>query len=207
MSSIRPQQPDPSGSFSPENAPQVVVRAGKHYVCSACGTLVEIPAEVVGQMVLMPQQDSSAEEVSPPEMDGESSAAQPSQGFGDSSTTTAPSKRTRSHNARPKSISQPSRPALPKRPKRPSAVLCVGQSIDGLIVPSAQQLGRALAWVSFHLKVLDRQGSELKHLKKAQKQRCRGERQATEKHPPPKHAHAPKGKEPKSDSTHERGPP
>ncbi|MEW4565732.1 hypothetical protein AB1K70_24635 [Bremerella sp. JC770] len=207
MSSISPQQPDPSGSFSPENAPQVVVRAGKHYVCSACGTLVEIPAEVVGQMVLMPQQDSPAEEVPPPENDGQRSNTLPPPGFVDASTTTAAPKRTRSHSTQSKSISQPSRPALPKRPKRPPAVHYVGQSMDGLIVPSAQQLGRALAWVSFHLKVLDRQGSELQRLKKVQKRRCRRNRQTPKKHPLPRHAHADEGMAPKPESMPKRGPP
>ena len=50
MSAIH-ETPDKSSLNSQEHAPQVIVRAGKTYVCSSCGTLVEIPAEFVGQMV------------------------------------------------------------------------------------------------------------------------------------------------------------
>ena len=42
--------------------PQVVVRAGKSFVCMACGTLVEIPADVVGQYVLVPPGEAAAED-------------------------------------------------------------------------------------------------------------------------------------------------
>ncbi len=41
--------------------PQVVVRAGKTFVCMACGTLVEIPADVVGQYVLVPASEAAGD--------------------------------------------------------------------------------------------------------------------------------------------------
>lgn len=118
--------------------PQVVVRADKYYVCSSCGTLVEIPAEVVGQLVLAA---SETEEVPP--------------------TVVSP-------QPEPK----PKEPPRPKRPKQPTTVSFVGETIDGLRVPSAKELDRALNWVSFHLRVLDQQGSELKRLEKLLKQRA-----------------------------------
>lgn len=135
--------PEKSGPRPSERQPQVVVRAGKTFLCTACGTLVEVPAEVVGQLVLAVGPPAPEETVdnSPPKR--EPVAAEPS----------------------PKPQPQRKRPPQPKRPT------LVGEKIDGLIVPSGKQLDRALAWVSFHLRVLDRQGSEIKRLQKLRKDR------------------------------------
>ncbi len=59
MSSSTHAQPEHHGASPPGAAPQVVVRAGKTYVCTACGTLVEIPAEFVGQFVLATEQSTA----------------------------------------------------------------------------------------------------------------------------------------------------
>ncbi|MFN3151069.1 hypothetical protein [Bremerella sp.] len=177
------QQPEPSGSFSEENAPQVVVRAGKHYVCSSCGTLVEIPAEVVGQLVLAAA-PSPQEEASPPT---------PPQA--PSTVIAAPSP-------------QPPRPKRPSKPQRPSFV---GETIDGLRVPSANELDRALAWVSFHLRVLDRQGSEIKRLQKAIEDRNPPVQQASDRRAQAEPAQQDASSEPQPSQNHtdqqERGPP
>ncbi|MFN3149061.1 hypothetical protein [Bremerella sp.] len=146
------------------SAPQVVVRAGKTFVCSSCGTLVEIPAEVVGQLVLaaapasqdMPGGESPPEVKEPPAKEPERHAhqAQPV-------LTQQPSRQTASAKLRPQ---------RPKRPQRPQPELFTGTMIDGLRVPSGQQLDRALKWVSFHLRVLDRQSGEIKRLQTLLKQ-------------------------------------
>ena len=145
-------------------APQVVVRAGKTFVCSSCGTLVEIPAEVVGQLVLaaapasqdMPGGESPPEEKEPAQNEPErrERQAQPV-------LTQQPSRQTAS--AKP-------RTQRPKRPQRPQPERFTGTMIDGLRVPSGQQLDRALKWVSFHLRVLDRQSGEIKRLQTLLKQ-------------------------------------
>ncbi|MFN3152644.1 hypothetical protein [Bremerella sp.] len=150
----------PSGA----NAPQVVVRAGKTFVCSSCGTLVEIPAEVVGQLVLAaaPASQDMPGGGSPPEV------KEPAQN--------EPERRER--QAQPTLTQQPSRQTAsakprtqrPKRPQRPQPELFTGTMIDGLRVPSGQQLDRALKWVSFHLRVLDRQSGEIKRLQTLLKQ-------------------------------------
>ena len=127
--------------------PQVVVRADKYYLCSACGTLVEIPPEVVGQLVLVAGETTEAP----------TAAETPC-------VETSPSPKLQAQS-----------PPRPKRPKQPARVSFVGETIDGLRVPSAKQLDRALNWVSFHLRVLDRQGSELKRLEKKVKQRAPSE--------------------------------
>lgn len=152
-----------------EAAPQVVVRADKYFVCSACGVLVEIPPEVVGQLVLaaapLPQ-DPEAKET-PSQEEPATATAPPVPGSTDA-----------------KQVS-PLRPKLPQRPKRPNYV---GETIDGLQVPSGQQLDRALQWVSFHLRVLDRQKVEINRLKKLLKQQSAGiastdTMQASRQHP------------------------
>ncbi|PQO25720.1 hypothetical protein C5Y96_23190 [Blastopirellula marina] len=43
-------QHESNRAFSLENAPAVIVRARKTFVCSSCGTLVKIPAEAVGHL-------------------------------------------------------------------------------------------------------------------------------------------------------------
>lgn len=164
-------QPDSSGSFSPENAPQVVVRAGKTFICSSCGTLVEVPPEVVGQLVLVANPSKPERECS-----------------------------TKPVEAKP--APKAARPAQPKRPKRESFV---GQMIDGLRVPSAEQLDRAFAWVSFHLRLLDRQGAEVKRLEQLVEIKS-----SVPEPPPPQCAEdpcEPTGKTPASGPAKERGPP
>ncbi|QDU75774.1 hypothetical protein Pan97_28160 [Bremerella volcania] len=141
-----------NGALSRERKPQVVVRAGKTYVCSSCGTLVEIPADVVGQLVIAVDPSQSDETVEP------------------SPVSEKPSRATPIAKAPPR----------PKRPQPPKRVSFTGETIDGLRVPSSQQLDRAFSWVTFHLKVLDRQGSEIKRLKNLLRQQpmpCRDPRE------------------------------
>ncbi|QDU78146.1 hypothetical protein Pan97_52280 [Bremerella volcania] len=202
--SSTPAQTDRRGSLSPESGPQVVVRAGKTFVCSACGTLVEVPADVVGQLVLAVDPSPQDEPVET-EPEGRVPA------------------KAKTRPSRPKKI-RPARPSRPKRPEQPERVSLVGEIIDGLRVPSGKQLDRALAWVSFHLKVLDRQGSELKRLQKLLKQRSmdrvprssplgRAKEVAAEVSigtlagTKPRHAHADLGVAPTVGNTKERGPP
>ena len=169
-------QPDPRGSFSTENAPQVVVRAGKTFVCSACGTLVEIPAEVVGQLVLAvnpsPQPSPDSPSGSPPDnKPAPKEASQPTASTSPDSSAVASDRPACSRTYDAPQAQQTLRAPRPRRPKQPFRESFVGQTIDGLTVPSAGELDRALKWVSFHLRVLDRQGSEIKRLKKLLKQR------------------------------------
>ncbi|MFN3153368.1 hypothetical protein [Bremerella sp.] len=253
MASSTHRQPELQGAFSNEHAPQVVVRAGKTFVCSACGTLVEIPKEVVGQLVLAAAPASSEEqgrgeatEVAPSPTD--SSQHQPPI----DEATGVPCSRPRGHakEVTPKEsarsapgakqrhahadvemapVSKQPRPTRPKRPRSPARECFVGQTIDGLTVPSARQLDRALAWVSFHLRILDRQGSEIQRLRKLLKQRSnsgvpcprpRGPASEVPVHDPvkpagnpnPKHAQEDLGVAPESDckrerNANERGPP
>ncbi|MEW4562702.1 hypothetical protein AB1K70_09260 [Bremerella sp. JC770] len=153
-------RPDACGSLSPENAPQVVVRAGKTFVCSACGTLVEIPADLKGQWVLA-SASSPSKAPDQPDASGEvpdrveTATAVVAATESSSKTTSAPV------HASPKQ-----RPPRPKRPPAPKPDDLGGQAIEGLRVPSGKELHHAMAWVSFHLKVLDRQGSELQRLRK-----------------------------------------
>lgn len=168
MSSLPHAQPEPSGSLSQENAPWVVVRAGKHYVCSACGVMVEIPEDVVGQLVLVSPEASREEnhceipaEAVPVQSESTEKRNDSRGQHSQSVAAEIPSLRTKSNKTRP---------PRPKRPKHPRPALFAGQMIDGLKVPSARELDRALAWVSFHLTVLDKQDSELHRLKKLLKQ-------------------------------------
>lgn len=167
------------GTLSTESSAQVVVRADKVYLCSSCGTLVEVPADVVGQLVLAV--NHAPQETTPPISTTASTPATTRPATSTSKqhaggTSGTASKSTQSHvnvvEDRPSAGFAPkARPARPRRPMAPQPVRFVGQTIDGLTVPSAGQLDRALKWVSFHLRVLDRQGSEVKRLKKLLKQR------------------------------------
>lgn len=152
-------QPDPHGSFSQGNAPQIVVRAEKHFLCSACGTLVEIPADVVGQLVFAAvpiQKEETADEP----------FDEPTKTQTAVSHAAASAKRATRTHTRSTSSTTHKRPASPKRPPQPQRATFVGQQIDGLLVPSGKQLDHAFHWITFHLKVLDRQGSEINRLKK-----------------------------------------
>ncbi|MEW4561219.1 hypothetical protein AB1K70_01765 [Bremerella sp. JC770] len=154
MSSTNAPPSERHDSASAGHTPQVVVRAGKTYLCSACGTLVEVPAEVVGQLVRVVacSPNGASEENLPP-------AETPSQTHVTPSTPSPTAASPKKCSKRPR-CRQPSQPIAAKHP-----------IIDGLCLPTAQQLNGALAWVSFHLKVLDRQGSELQQLKKRLKRR------------------------------------
>lgn len=147
------QQSDPHGASSQENTPQIVVRAGKHYICSVCGTLVEIPADVVGQLVIAVDPAPQDLSDSPP---ADQPKPVPQQPTGDEDSSKSP----------PATSNKRTMPPRPSRPKQPRRKSFNGQMIDGLRVPSAEELDRAFAWVTFHLTVLDRQGTEVKRLQK-----------------------------------------
>ncbi|QDU76035.1 hypothetical protein Pan97_30800 [Bremerella volcania] len=175
--SLSHEPPEHSGQRSTERAPQVVVRAGKTFVCSSCGTLVEVPADVVGQLVIAVGHSGEETHIDPaPSKEGQvavkpSPRVHPRPKFPrpkSSQPKSSQPKSSQPKSSRPKS----SRPksSRPRRPQPPKRVGFSGEMIDGLNVPSAKQLDRALAWVSFHLKVLDRQGSEMKRLRKLLKQ-------------------------------------
>ncbi len=165
----RKKRPDPAGVSSPENAPQVVVRAGKHYVCSACGTFVEIPADVVGQFVFATDEASTEE----PE-----TLAQPRRDAETLKPTTENS--CSESSAAADVIAEPSEPSdtkrLPQREreaKRLRRSSLQVQTIDGLRVPSGKQLDRAFKWVAFDLTTLDRKQGEVSRLRKLLKKRRR----------------------------------
>lgn len=165
--------PQQSGASSGANQPQIVVRAGKHYVCSSCGVLVEIPADVVGQLVLVVDHTSQEEPVDPTPSESatfaplaEDSSPDPLEGPAVASSQAAPANDKLAVETPRQASSQTTRAARPGRPKQPQRNAFAGTMIDGLKVPTAAELDRALNWVSFHLKVLDRQGSEIKRLRK-----------------------------------------
>ncbi|MFN3153206.1 hypothetical protein [Bremerella sp.] len=206
------RQPESSGATEP----QVVVRAGKYYVCSACGTMVELPDEVVGQLVLAaaPTQEPAAQKSPAAASQASDRPSAKVDRRTPATTTTPPVKSTLRSGA----------PLRPRRPQAPRRESFVNMTIDGLRVPSAQQLDRALAWVSFHLRVLDRQGSEIKRLKKLLKEQstdqvprpsplgrektdCVPESHAPGDHQPPRHAHEDVSMAPKLRNKTERGPP
>ncbi len=170
-----PAQPE---AESPDGTPQVVVRAGKTYICSACGTLVEIPAEFVEQFVLVPpqrQQNKRPAAASPTAQDTPKQPPAPTSSdaaagrgeVSDGMASCGASGRRATSTTAASSGAQPTRPTHPKRPPRPSFA---GQLIDGLRVPQPKQLDRAFAWVTHHLTVLDRKDSELQQLAKLLKQ-------------------------------------
>ena len=153
------EPPDSGSENSPGRKPQVVVRAGKTFLCSSCGTLVEVPPEVVGQLVIAVEPTTQQEpNQQPPAQEQPPQTQRPQK---QSPQTPRPKK---THAQKQHSPQRP--PPRPKRPRQPQRESFVGQTIDGLQVPSAQQLDRALKWVSFHLRVLDRQGSEINRLRK-----------------------------------------
>lgn len=170
-------QPKQHGAVSNEHAPQVVVRADKYFVCSACGVWVEIPADIVGQLVLVADHAAPADPPPPGETTTQSPThAEPPQETKCEAVAAKPipqAKQACTQDLSSQPTSQKARPPRPKRPPEPQPGKFTGSLIDGLRVPSAQQLDRAFEWVSFHLQVLDRQGSEIKRLQKLLKQRRR----------------------------------
>ncbi|MBA2113109.1 hypothetical protein [Bremerella alba] len=211
MSSIN-RQAEPGRAFSSENVPPVEVRAGKHLLCSACGVTVEVPASVVGRLVATVEHSSQDAPITKSLAQEPSTPQEP--------VSTEPSRE----------VAQKPQLSRTKRRKPLPGNRSTGRIIDGLRVPSAGELERAFAWVSFHLKVLDRQGSELHRLQKLLKQRStqQGPCSASRIHgnnapalPPigqtprevPTHAQAVGGMAPTKSSTHRthpaqgRGPP
>lgn len=176
----RRKPPKTIGASSYESAPKVMVRAGKHYVCSACGTWVEIPADVVGQMVYVP---SPADEP-PPRDPLNNTRKAPSEVLPRQTpeatppdvptpvAPTPPAKASAAQNTQNPGAAaeEPLRQPTPQTPPRKRAV---PRTIDGLQVPSGRRLDHAFAWVRFHMQVLDRQDSEIKQLKKLLRQRRR----------------------------------
>ncbi|WDI42399.1 hypothetical protein [Bremerella sp. P1] len=204
-------QSDPPGSFSQGNAPGVVVRAGKTYLCSACGTLVEVPADVVGQLVIAvnhsPPDEPPTPEPSPPEPPAASALTNDTEGSAVPASTITQAARSKAPS--PSAVVRPKTPcpARPRRPKQPRRNAFAGQTIDGLQVPTAKELDRALAWVSFHLKVLDRQHAELKRLKKLLQERSPQKRCAPRRAVPGTHACANVSTTLVASRANDRGPP
>lgn len=176
MSSAHAAQSETARSVSAENAPQVVVRAGKYFVCTACGTLVELPPEVIGQLVITADSSQPHEPIDP-SSSREQSTEELSQQTNEAKENTRTATRSDSSKSDTVHASTSSlrtcatKPPRPKRPKQPGPRSYVGEMIDGLRVPSAGELDRAFNWVSFHLMVLDRQNSEIKRLQKQCQQR------------------------------------
>ena len=216
-------QPDPGGSFSSENGPQVVVRAGEYFVCSACGTMVRLPAEVVGQLVLTAAPTPEKQPVAATPEREEPARSMPHAAV--SPQADQVSVKATATVRRPSKA----RPSRPRRPQQPQRVSLAGEMIDGLRVPSGDELDRALAWVSFHLRVLDRQGSEIARLQKLLKEQaadkgrsplphtdvenaCQEQTQAPSDLPRAPHAQEDLGVVPEADhkserDANERGPP
>ncbi|MFN3149236.1 hypothetical protein [Bremerella sp.] len=166
--------PEKHGASARDCQAQVVVRADKYFLCSSCGTLVEIPAEVVGQLVLANHPSLPSEPAAGASDCQEATPREPSQAQPVPSPAVQLPKQTNSVavQASPSSTRpRRDRPPRPKRPQPPRRESLLGQTIDGLTVPSGEQLDRALAWVSFHLRVLDRQNSEITRLTKLLKER------------------------------------
>jgi len=192
VTTMNTQAPSPQfdashGGLSPESTPRIVVRAGKHYVCSACGTWVQLPDDVVGQLVI------AADSVEPAEPAAESPAKE-----------------------------EPSLPEAPKPScrKSPPRIDTGRETIDGLIVPTTEEMQRLLKWIEYRLHRLD----ALKRLErqltrqKSSKMPGRPARRQANKVPLRRavcdtkptqrsQAHADVGMAPSSDVTHQRGPP
>jgi len=188
--------------------PQVVVRAGKTFVCSACGTLVEIPEEYVGRLVVPPQ----ARPDQPPHADARPEEASTTV----DPTSCASTDRTKHEVA---SSNQPPRSKTSTRATRVRRIRPADPSrerIDGLIVPTPRELHRVLAWIEYRLHRLE----VLKQLEKqftspsppgAPTRRPRRPRKRVPLRQPittlEKHAHADVGMAPSAHSKKERGPP
>jgi len=170
------RQSEASGGRSRERAPQVVVRAGKTFVCSACGTWVQVPDDVVGQWVVVADQSGQtaavSDETATDPRASSDSVTHPADEAACSSAAVTPavpaeedaspySREDRSQ--RPCSAKPRKRCAAKRKLPRPA---CAGSSaeerIDGLRVPTAGELERLLAWIDYRLKRLN----ELQRLEK-----------------------------------------
>ncbi len=167
--------PTHEGAVSHESQPQVIVRAGKTFVCLACGTLVEIPAEFVDQFELVPAAAAPANSKGglssgPSANNASSEDASPDKPTQEETPQTQelPARRPPSPTA-VDDVPSPKRRKPSFRPKHNQQLPRLnfaGQQIDGLTVPTAGQFDRAFAWVSYQLKVLDRKHTEFAGLKK-----------------------------------------
>ncbi len=171
----------PTGAQSP----QVVVRAGKHYVCSACGTLIEIPADVAEQYILVapsnPQTDTAKPPITRKQTTPSSASPCPSstakeQAGSESPLQHTPAQPLPASSHRPthsqETSSRGSTRPTSRRTRLVSRPIFAGKRIDGLHVPTGKQLDGAFKWISFQLKVLDRKDSEIKQLKKLLRQQA-----------------------------------
>jgi len=195
----------PGGGLSNESPPQVVVRAGKTYVCSACGTLVEIPADVVGQLIVVPAAAEREEEAASsidrerPAPDKRESSVKPERLVKPESSVPAETRLLRP--SRP----QPPRPATSRR-----------ERIDELVVPTTKEMERLLAWIEYRLqqlRLLKQQEKQLTPKKRPQVPCCHPRRPAKPIPVRPRkglmrrHAHADVGMAPELGDGNERGPP
>jgi len=185
MVSLPTQPSETGGGRSCRSAPQVVVRAGKTWVCSACGVLVEVPPELVGQMVIVPEEAEQPEPAAASLADEVASReeAPPAEVGAD----TAPCARQAEGN------SPAARLRRPKRPRWPAEVSSPRERIDGLIVPTTQEMDRLWAWVSYRLKQLDllKQQENVLHQSPAKRRRPQGRtapKRLVSGNPPRRHA-------------------
>jgi len=138
MDTAAAAQPKPPGGLSPERTPQVVVRAGKHFLCSACGKLVEVPAEVVGMLGVVPEPAGPPADSQDPVVQKQNDQSEVPSAV---SASAEPADRA---HARPSQASESSR-----------------QRVDGLMVPTPREMHRLLAWIDHRLRRLkDLQGEE-----------------------------------------------
>jgi len=232
MSFVPAPQPEPGGGLSVESASQVVVRAGKAWVCSACGVMVQLPDDVVGQMVIVPEESGRQTPV------GETPAAQgdsaqrpsdlgvPHAGEADErgddlveDASCRPQGRGGPfEEASRRTEAPPIRPPRPRRPTRPGQTTLGHERIDGLVVPTTQEMERLLAWVDYRLKRLDglqRLERELVRQKVEQAPSSHAEVQqavsimtgSAANQTPSGHAHEDVSMAPDSNASQERGPP
>jgi len=200
-----PNPVPPGGGLSKQSPPQVVVRAGKVYACAACGTLVEIPADVVGQLVgaVEPSEDPSSaclskeeEPSSPEEVHDVATVATESPSRSSRSSAVSSARSNRAERTPPQALGR--------------------ERIDGLIVPTTQEMERLLAWIDYrlqqlsHLRQLERQLTP----QKAQPVPRRRQRRQTNKVPlrrsmgeRRRHAHEDVSMAPSVGQAKERGPP
>lgn len=234
--------PDQSGrsASTTDDAPWVEVRAGKTFLCTACGTVVQVPDDCVEQLGLVvrrpPQSTPAKPDSAEPKPDHRSTTNEklpretpPAEPTSTSYTGGKPAAGLHTsyrHAARnqphgltaPPLRPPPNQPPLDRpercrlsRQQRPARRTFAGQRIDGLTVPTAAQLDRALSWVMAHLRTLERQTQEIKQLNKQLRKRRPPRRSA------PEEVRAARGQEPDArpdktgarpaDTQHQRGPP
>jgi len=143
------EQAKTRGGLSTESAPQVVVRGGETFVCLACGVMIRLPDDVVGQVVL-------PVEASPrPEPTSTSTGQEEPAREGAAEATSPPAMERPQPCERPKTQT----PHLEQLPQ----VAPARERIDGLVVPTTRELERLLAWIDYRL-------TRLGHLQRWEKQ-------------------------------------